>query len=264
MGVKNSYSQDMIDDFIDFRNSENAGIKKITEKSFSKWTTVYLYDSMGFLIQQLNYYKNRPRADYRHEYTITDSLTTRKQEEYLNIDNNKNRHFTVYKYYYNFQKLCKMEIYLSSDNLSVPSVLADNFIYRDDLLQSYERGRFPYTDEDPPDKIQHIYNEEKQITQKLICSDISLIVALHSPDFAFKDTTFYSFIYDEGGKISDYVIRSSDKESTFTGVYCWNDVEMNKVHIRYSNFDKRGNWTVSYFITEKGKKFRSKREIEYW
>jgi hypothetical protein len=263
IGAKSIYSQDMIDDFIDLRDSKNTCIKKITEKSFSRWKTIYLYDSTFFLIRQLNYYKNQPRADYRHEYTIIDSMTVRKTKEHLNINNNKESH-TVYKYYYNFRKLCKMEIYLSSDSLSVPSILADNFIYHDSLLQSYERGRFPHTKKDPPDKILYIYNDAKQMIKELICNDISPIVALHSPDFASKDTLSHSFIYNEKGQLTDCIIETSDKRGAFTGIVCWSNSTMYKAHFRYTDFDKHGNWTKSYFITERGKVFRSRRKIEYW
>jgi hypothetical protein len=153
MGAKSSCSQNIIDDFDNLRVNINAGIKKITEKSFSKWTIIYFHDSTGFLVRQFNYYKNKPRADYRHEYTITDSLILRR--EYFNMTNNE-KDYSDYKYYYKFQKLYKMEIYLSSDSLSIPSILADNFIYKDNLLQSYKKGRFPHTKEDPPDKILYI------------------------------------------------------------------------------------------------------------
>jgi hypothetical protein len=263
IGIIKCFSQDEINEFIHLHNYRNPGIKNITETSFSQWKTVYLYDTTGFLLQHLDFYKNEPRGDYRYEYLTTDTVLLRKEKEYLNINNNK-EHYTVHKYYYNSGGLCeKLEIYFS-DLLLSPSILIDNIIYKDSLLRSYERGSFPRTRENPSDKRMYIYNEKKQITQILYCIDVSSVVSQYSPDFASKDTTFYSFIYNKEGKLTDYITESGDKKSVFTGVICWSNSMLYKTHIRYTDFDKQGNWRKSYFMTEKGKIFRSKRKIEYY
>ena len=44
----------------------------------------------------------------------------------------------------------------------------------------------------------------------------------------------------------------------------WSESKQNKVHERYCNFDKHGNWTKHYFITARGKVFWSKRKLVYW
>lgn len=74
-----------------------------------------------------------------------------------------------------------------------------------------------------------------------------------------------SYLYDENERLTDVITEShndSEIKGTIMGVVCWNS-EMNKYHIRFSNFDKHGNWTKSYYMTEKGKVFRSKRKIKY-
>jgi hypothetical protein len=71
------------------------------------------------------------------------------------------------------------------------------------------------------------------------------------------------FIYKNGIQ-TDYIHETNDERECIIDIICWSKEMMNKVHIKYSNFDKYGNWTKSYFITEKGKKVRSKRKIQYW
>jgi hypothetical protein len=77
------------------------------------------------------------------------------------------------------------------------------------------------------------------------------------------DTTFYTYVYNQLRQFTDYIQKNNNNEVVCSGVVVWSNEKMNKVHIQFSNFDKRGNWTRSYFITERGKVFRLKRKIEY-
>ena len=241
---------------------EMRGVKIITEKSFSKWQTVSYFDNEGFLLRKINYYKNKMRSDYRYEYSMSDALLEIKEKEYLNINNNQES-YIIHKYYYNYIKQCyRVESYSSKD-LEKPGGILDNFIYKDSLLQYYERGTFPHTDEHPSSKTLYIYNNRKQMIRKLNIDYASIDMLLYSPDFASTDTTFYSFVYDKEGRLTDFITESSNERAVFTGVICWSREKVNKLHIRYSNFDRRGNWTRSHFITEKGRVFRSKRKIKY-
>ncbi len=78
------------------------------------------------------------------------------------------------------------------------------------------------------------------------------------------DTTFYTYVYNQHGQLTDFIKESHDISIFYGDAPTWNDTRGNKIHIRYSNFDKHGNWTKSYFITEKRRLLYSKRKIKYW
>jgi hypothetical protein len=242
----NAFPNFEIEEFFSLER-EMRGVKMITENLFSKWKTVSYFDREGLLLRKINYYKNKMRADYRYEYSISDTLLEIKEKEHLNINNNP-EWYIVSKYYYNHLKQCyKRETYSSSGS----SGGAKNFIYRDEQLYSYEvhsslyRGFFyKYVyDYDGNQRTEQMY----EVSGDLVSSD------------GCKSTSIY-----QNGKLVDLIHECDDEHGAFTGVVCWSSEKMNKVHIRYSNFDKRRNWTKSYFITEKGRVFRSKRKIGYW
>lgn len=55
----------------------------------------------------------------------------------------------------------------------------------------------------------------------------------------------------------------NDPLAIICDVVCWSKKQQNKYIILYDNFDKKGNWTKSYYLTETGKVLRSKRSIVY-
>jgi hypothetical protein len=242
-----SYAQTYNIDAYFFPNKERKDVKMITEKKFSGWKTISLFNKEGFLMQRINYKKEKKRADYRYEYLITDTLVQITEKDFLNNIGS----FLLYKYYFNRQGHCyKYEGY-SSQDLDVPFVIGNNFMYKDGLLQSYEHSI--YTNEKEyiiSNKVNYIYNDKGQEIQKQGCRT--------------NDTTYYNSVYNQKEQLIDYIIKSNNKASAFTGVICWSSTKMNMVQYRYENFDKKENWRKSYFITEKGKRFRSKRKIEYW
>lgn len=267
--VINILAQDGAD--ILHRKNRKLGIKQITEITFLKHKNVNLYDKQGFLFQEISYSNNGNFNKKTYEYTDTDTfliIDIKENRDTDDYENTKKR--STYKYFYNPEKQCYKIEYYSSD-ATFPSVRYDNFIYKDNLLQSYQRKNFPFTSEDLPDKVIYIYDNMKQVIKRLYITDFSkdtiTLQFLKStdkhklPNTEFKDTLHYSYVYSQNGYITDWIIRN--KNSSFTGLICW-DNNMNKVHIKYANFDQYGNWKTSYFLTEKGKKIRSKREIKYW
>ena len=238
-----------------FLEREIHGVKMITEKSFSKWKTVSYFDREGFLLRKTNYYKNKTRADYRYEYSISDSLLEIKEKEHLNINNNPEG-YIVYKYYYNpMKQRHRFEVYSSARGLDLdePLVFGDNFVYEDGLLVSYTEATEQQYSNGISQKIVYAYNEKKQKSQKMNTSGAY--------------TTFYSYLYNISGQLTDFiheVVNSDNELVVLSGVVVYSKNNTNKSHIRYSNFDKRGNWKKSHFVTEKSKLFRSKRKIEYW
>jgi hypothetical protein len=138
--------------------------------------------------------------------------------------------------------------FLNADN---PSYFRDNFVYEDGMLVSYTEANDWQERKGISKKIVYKYNERKQKIRKMeIKNEI--------------DTTFYTYLYNQFGQLTDYIQESNNTEVIYSDVIPWSNKKMNKIHIRYSNFDKHGNWTESYFITEKGRVSRSKRKIEYW
>ncbi len=249
-----AYSQNDIDEYINIHNNEKTiGIKKITtKKSRFIGESVFVYDEDGFLLQQLYYIDKKLDGDFRYEYVQSDTLLQVKMKNYVN---NTNNNYILYVYHYFENNQCNsFNIYHSAESLEVPSTVGYNFIYKNKMLKSYERALYPKREDFPPDKITFFYNEKGQVRQCSYVTEYNNTV----------DTTLHSYFYDENNHLTDYVIKNNDEKTIFTGVVCWSDAMMNKVHIRYSNFDKQGNWTKSYFVTEKGKVFRSRRKIEYW
>jgi hypothetical protein len=131
------------------------------------------------------------------------------------------------------------------------SYFGDNFVYENGMLVSYTEANNWQKNNGIPIKVVCKYNEEKQKIYKIeIRND--------------TDTTFYSYMYNQSGQLTDNVQESNNNEVVYSDVVPWSNKKTNKIHIRYSNFDKHGNWTKSYFITEKGKALRSERKIEYY
>jgi hypothetical protein len=249
--ITRCYCQYDIDAYF-FPDNDRKNIKQITEKSRSKWKTVSIFDEKGFLLHRINYYKDKKMSDYKHEYEITDTLINVKVQELVNINNNPES-YSIYKYYFNLQRQCyKHEKYSSTQSLNIPFVVTYNLVYEDTLLKSYETMIYNTYKQEyvPSDKINYIYNIKNKKIQEQRCSG--------------KDTTYYTYIYNSEGLQTDYIIKSSDKFGVFTEVLFWSLSERNRIECKYDNFNKKSHWTKSYFMTEKGKKFRSKRKIKYW
>ena len=235
-----SYAFD--DDIFYYEKVEYKGIKEITEKTHNKWEVISFFDEKGYLLHEINFYKKEIRSDYKYDYVVTDTLLEIKRIDILGKDVRKQN--KIDRYYYTSSGQCyKRRVYFSESD--TPSHYEHNFMFVDGLLVSYTQVKIDAI------KFVYKYNEKKQKTQKIEIRNE-------------KDTTFYAYVYNQLGQLTDYIQESNKNEVVYSDVVVWSNSRLNKVHIRYSNFDKRGNWTKSYFITEKGKVFRSERKIEYW
>jgi len=240
------------DDAFYYKNLEQKGIKRITERKFDKWEVISIFNEEGYLVREINFYKKEIRSDYKYEYAIMDTLIEMKR---TNSINNDVKNLKIDKYYYTSSGQChKHSMYFSDSDAS--SHNKDNFVYEDGKLISYTQGEMGQT------KFEYTYNEkgQKEHIQKFT---------------RYGYITFFSFAYNKFGQLTDYIQEGFIQEGynnddeineiiVYSGVVVWSKEKTNKIHIRYSNFDKRGNWTRSHFITEKGKVFRSERKIEYW
>lgn len=241
-----SYAFD--DDIFYLKKMEHKGIKKIIIKTYDKWEAMSFFDDEGYLLCEINFYKKEIRSHYKYNYVVTDTLLEIRRIDIIGKDVNKQK--KIDKYYYTSLGQCyKRRVYFSSsDN---PSHYWDDFVSENGVLVSFTEATDWQKINDISNKIVYEYNEKKQKIRKLEIRNET-------------DTTFYSYVYNQSGQLTDYIQESNDNKVVYSGVICWSNEKMNKVHIRYSNFDKHGNWTKSYFITEKGKMFRSERKIEYW
>ncbi len=217
-------------------------IKTTKTKTHDKWEVISFFDEKGFLLRETNFYKKEIKSDYTYEYTIADTLLEIKRVDAIGKDVKKQK--KIDRYYYSSLGQCyKYRVYFGDcDN---PTHYEDNFIFEDGLLTGYSQGKMGAV------KISLKYNEKKQKTQKMEIRNKT-------------DTTLNTYVYNQLGLLTDHIMESNNNAVVYSGVVVWSNEKVNKVHIQFSGFDKRGNWTRSYFLTERGKVFRSKREIEYW
>lgn len=182
-------------------------VKEIKERTGRKWTTYYYHDTTGMLIRQINFYKKQKRADYRFEYCMADSIMLIKEI----FDTN----YHVMKCHYSPNgQVVKYEIFTNKD-LEYPFVLANNFVYEDGLLRSFDWSIAHSDTIFPPQKTKCYYNDKRQLIQKQETDQFTIQGA--PPEC----TTFYRYRYDADGYLTNQVVESTDKESVFTGVYPW-------------------------------------------
>ena len=212
-------------------------VNKIVERKFSKWTEKSFYNDQGFLSRQTNFYKGKKRSDYQYEYFSSDTVFIIK--ELMNNDTAKCLYF-----HFSYDSLANYTLveYYSASNLDVPFVIETNFVYKGRLLISFDRDG---------SVIQFQYDSLARISQEISISGYS------------SDTTYTNYLYDKFGRKTDCIVESSNPEADFVSVFVYSSEKRNKVHFRYSDFDKYGNWRKSYFVTEKGNLFCSKRKIKY-
>ena len=247
----NAFPNFNIEEFFSL-DREMRGVKKITEQQRNNAKVVSFFDKEGFLLRKTHYLRNKMKADYRYEYSISDTLLEVKYHYRKTQNINPEEGYIIDRYYYNSLKQCyRIETYLSKD-LENPAGASTNFIYQEGLLQSYEARSYSRNKGDFY-KYDYVY-DDNQRTELFHIYEDSILVDNDSS----KSISIY-----KNGKLTDFIRVAPDGQLIVSGEPNWNS-ETGKVHIQYSNFDKRGNWTRSCFITEKGKTFRSERKIEYW
>lgn len=221
-----------------------SGIKRTTERTFNSWGVISYFDREGNIERQINIFRNEVRSDYKFEYIVSDTLLEIRR---LNTIGNRSDSLRIDRHYFTSSgHRYKRRVFLSS-NPDNPALSSDNFVYENELLVSYTQGRNQAT------KVVYKYNEKRQLVQRILTTD--------------GWTTFFTYRYNQLGQLTDIiqeVVNSDDDIAVLTGVVVWSSEKTNKVHIRYSNFDRRGNWRRSHFITERGRVLRSRRSIEYW
>lgn len=242
------YSSYAIDkDILSSKTWKYMGVKKVIEKTLDEWEIVSIFDKKGFILQEINYYKKEIKSSYKFDYILTDTLLEIKRTNQIskNVNNQK-----IERYFYTTSGQCYKHrvFFLSLEN---PSHFGDNFVYEDGKLVSYTEANDWQKRNNLSSEIVYKYDERKQKIHQMEIKNVT-------------DTTFYTYLYNQSGQLTDYIQKSNNNEVIYSDVVPFSKKKMNKIHIRYSNFDKHGNWTRSYFITEKRRVFRSKRKIEYW
>lgn len=234
------FSQGFDENFLWKDFPQNRKIEKIEETRYNDWTICTIFNSESYLTQKISYHKKKKKSDCKYTYSFSDSLITVNSVDTLENESVKRK--STARYYYNILGQMSKYRFGSSDLVNHPEN-RDNFVYNNGIL-SFTKGAMGKID------FKYIYNG-RQLLLKLEIRDQ-------------KDTTFYHFQYDQLGQLTDEVMESKSTEVCYSDVVVWSNERPNKVHIKYSNFDKNGNWTKSFFVTKKGLKYRSRRYIEYF
>ena len=220
-------------------SSKMKNVSKVIERKFGKWKEKSFYNDKNLLTREVYFRKGKKRGDYQYDYLFLDTLFIITQLK--NNDSTKCLYYHIS--YDNLENYTLFEFYSAREcDLNVPSVIGTNFVYEDGLLISYDMDG---------SVVQFKYDSLARISQEISISGYSF------------DTTYTNYLYDKFGRKTDCIVESSNPEADFVGVFVYSSENRNKFHYRYSNFDKHGNWRKSYFITEKGELFRSKRKIKY-
>lgn len=240
------YAQD-IDEYYT-KEISTRGIKQITEKSLRGWKTVRHYDEQGYLRLIEHFKRGRKRSEEAYDYTITDSLLLEVRT--LSGQKNDSTVRCIDKYFYDEQGRCRrQERRLMGSGKSVWFMaIEDSFVYNGPQLMAYTRYLSTGKGEE-----RFVYTYDAQGRKTMMKSIY--------PD---GNTTYHQFKYNDKGHLTDYIRESSDPNDWFSCVPLWSESKQNKVHERYCNFDKHGNWTKHYFITERSKVLWSKRKLVYW
>jgi hypothetical protein len=238
---------------------DTTGIKEITEKT-GKYKSSFKYDKSGYLTE-IDYGYTK----YTYNYAINDSLFTIYIHNYDTLNKICSQ---IYKYYLDLSgKVIRIDDINVENNDTILEYWSDNFVYKDKLLQGYERQ----SSVNPnylcnnilSSKTVYFYNNNKKLSEKYVIMPYYWNEKIYNCDSLIIDTTFVYYIYDKSSNLTDCITDVSHTKSKYIGGKTV-DKNANKLHIRYSNFDRHGNWTKSYFVTKKGKVFRSKRKIDYW
>ncbi|WP_232369875.1 MULTISPECIES: hypothetical protein [Prevotella] len=229
---------------VDYDKTIVKGVRKIITTTHDKWSIVCYFDRQGYLMREQIFYKGKLKSDNAYDYMITDSVVVTRITDisgpYPKLVKKCEEFFSP------FGKCYKRRVYMNGSDTA--TLYIDNFIYDGDLLISNEEATAWQKKNEAFSKVNYYYNEKKQ-------------KILETKYFNGSDSIFYS--YDKMGRLTDEV-KKADNTSVLSGIVPYARNELNKLHIIYSNYDHEGNWTKSYFATQKGKKTRSKRKIEYW
>jgi uncharacterized ubiquitin-like protein YukD len=216
------------------------GVKKIIDIR-GKYKTIYSFDKEGQLIKVTHKRGLKKRIE-KFKYVENDTALTIFCNYYNDIIKSPSGIIIVCSYN-KFGRCVKMEYYSNNDLTKQPFIVLDSFVYdNQNLLLSYcGKGRcykFSYNDNGLKNKKFKFKNQN------------------------MKDTlSITTYVYDNKNNLI--------KEEWFSEVtgFVSCDVQSfnkNKIISLYEDFDQYGNWTKSYFLTEKGKILRSKRKIKYY
>lgn len=223
---------------------KNKGVKKIVEYLGKKHVKIQEFDRIGFLIEENNlyggFYSRRSSKKRMTNTVVGDSILIIKENRL------RDQKESIASYYFSSETLDCVRYERFSG-----SSAGRNFVYEDGLLKSYIY--YYYGRDTVASAVKYTYNERKQLMKEERKSINELI--------------YYE--YDSDGYLHHItVIRPNtgphDPVNTHVGIPTYSYAEPNRYEIEYTDFDKRGNWTKSYYETYKGLIFRSKRKIIYY
>lgn len=205
-------------------NELQAGRRNKNHRKPQKKQKISEYKN-SFLEKETNYHKGKVWSISNYRYEITDSVWTIHYSNTVQKD-------TTTKYVYFTDGICRATKY-------------NNFI----------REVIPVCGQ-----LVSISPDTKTYKTRYSCHGDTIVKeAFSDGELAFVEKTFY--INGTIAFSSDEIFN--DPLAVIADVVPWSKTRQNKCVILYRRFDKYGNWTRSYYLTERGRGLRSRRKIFY-
>lgn len=239
---------------------KQEGIKQIkttsiisNKKKYPNFIDYQVYNERGFLIASERYVGKDKISSSKIEYLVSgDTLEVKALTNAVSGKEYKD-YTTINRFYFDPQTnhFYKMEQFRVDGDTTL---IATDLVYLDSLLISYNLN---------DGKLMYEYN------------DNGLLIRHERNSDTYKAQI--DFNYDESGRVTDYIaqeywplIGEPETIQLRKGVTATTTDRSETTWIRHEDFDKKGNWLNSYYITDKGKKkglskvLASTREIEYY
>ena len=260
-------AQDIIDKFNRIKFEEAIkNPKKFKEIKITKYHSFFqlkgehshfYFDTLGRMEKCYIYGRNSYELT-KNDFIITDSLSIRTTTNSLVKDNNI-IHTSQHSMYLKYKSGRLFEIKYCHKGFECTK--NNNFCYSDSSI-SYEehfydfiyQHTYAYMRDDFCDCYAVVKKESVVKLPKNIDTTENRIYKNNSAD---RDI----YIFNSNNILTDFISISKDG---FIGIPYTEKNGVGVSHIKFTNFDKNGNWTRSFFILGNKRKFRSKRKITYY
>lgn len=210
---------------IEIKQYHKTDILKITE-FYKKSTSIKIYED-SFLKKETFYLKKRIWSESNYDYEITDNKWV------VYCANTLKKDTSVISIFFK-NNICSAINYKNSKNNKKVIPICNRLVTIPNDTSICKVRYFCHND--------------------TICKEVFINDTLSSIEKTLYNNN--SLVFKSEEIVGDPLAIISD-------VTCWSKNQRNKYIILYDNFDKKGNWTKSYYLTEKGKVLRSKRNIVY-
>jgi hypothetical protein len=213
---------------------------------YSGWDYVYQFDENSNLVKGTNLYQGKVIADYAYQ---RDTIGNRRIERETILQNSENEigDYVEYENFINQEgKIEKVNVWSfeARKNTKELFLVEMNAVYEKDKLNSF---------------IRHNVNENGEMDTGEKCSlfydNFGRLMRIERKDIELNLKTIIYYFYNKNGFVYRYSI------DYLVGLR--NDQNTQKQDIYYK-YDRHGNWVKRYYwISEKKKELKSKRNIKY-